>query len=267
MSIYAIGDVQGCYSELRHLLDKIKFDPASDMVWFTGDLINRGPNNVEVLRFVRSLGERAVSVLGNHEIYTLVIVFGEYSMDDNDTLDDLISADDCEELCHWIRQLPLLHKENSHLLVHAGIPHTWTEKQAFSFANEVENVLRGEAYRELLRHLFDRETDCWSTELRGVERYRMLLDYLTRMRYIGKYGNLDFKNKHFLPVPPTGFQAWFDYPTRLKNDVIFGHWASLNGITNNEQFHSLDTGCVWGRTLTAMNLSDHSRVAVPKMRK
>ena len=265
MSDYAIGDIQGCYNELRYLLDKIAFDPANDTIWLTGDLINRGPNNVEVLRFIRSLGDRAVTVMGNHEIYALVVVFGGGSMDTTDTLQDLFKSEDCEELCDWMRKLPLLHKDWNHLLVHAGIPHIWTELQALNRAAEVENALRGGEHQELFKNLFSSETDCWRTNLSDLERYRVILNYFTRMRYIGVRGNLDFKNKGALSKNPTGLQAWFEYPTQVTCDVIFGHWASLNGVTNQPQFHLLDTGCVWGRTLTAMKLADHARTFVSRM--
>lgn len=262
MTIYAIGDVQGCYSELRYLLDQINFNPEEDVLWFTGDLINRGRESLAVLRFVRKLGDRAVSVMGNHEIYLLAIVYGGYKTESNDTIKEILKSDQCDELCDWIRRFPLIYRHKKHVLVHAGIPHIWSLSAAMDFAKEVQTVLQGNKYRKFLKNVFQYTAHKWCDNLQGGERLATITNFLTRMRLIDATGRLNFSHKGSLGAAPKGFGAWFDYPTQIKQNLIFGHWASLDGGTFHSKFYAIDTGCVWGRQLTALRLPDHTRIAV-----
>lgn len=263
MAIYAIGDVQGCYSELRQLLEHVSFDPNSDLLWLTGDLVNRGPNNVETLRFVKELGNSAVVVLGNHDLYLLAIAFGGHAIDPGDTFSDVLQSKYCEELCHWLRKRPLIHALGAYILVHAGIPHIWDRECATSLAFEVEQALRGSDYAYFLREMFGNQPSLWSGDLEGIDRLRCITNYFTRMRFVKPNGELSFESNLGLEYTPKGSMAWFQYEPRVTESVVFGHWASLNGRTDNSQFIATDTGCVWGRTLTAVRLCDRRTYAVP----
>ena len=262
LATYAIGDVQGCYTELRQLLDVVSFDPESDQIWFTGDLVNRGPGNEQTLKFVKGLGTRAVVVLGNHDLYLLSVVFGDRELDPNDTIGDVLQSEHCEELCHWLRKRPLVHECGDHLLVHAGIPHIWDRKQVVALASEVENALRGEDYAEFLRGMYGNQPSIWDERLVGMERLRCITNYLTRMRFVNASGELRFESNLGLEYAPSGSKAWFQHEPRVRESIVFGHWASLNGRTDNRQFIATDTGCVWGRSLTAVRLSDRQTFAV-----
>lgn len=262
MAIYAIGDVQGCYSEMRKLVDAFSFDPSSDRIWFTGDLVNRGPNNVETLRFVKQLGPRADVVLGNHDLYLLSVVFGGRVLSKNDTIQDVLYSKHCEELCHWLRRRPLIHRCGNHLLVHAGIPHIWDRRRAVALASELQAVLSGNDYESFLRGMYGNEPSVWSEDLEGIERLRCITNYLTRMRFINANGELRFESNLGLEHAPDRSDAWFQHQPKVKETIVFGHWAALNGRTDNRQFIATDTGCVWGRKLTAVRLSDRKTFAV-----
>lgn len=263
MAIFAIGDVQGCHTELMQLLDTLSFDPDSDVLWLTGDLVNRGPNNLETLRFVRDLGSRAVAVLGNHDLYLLAVVFSGRAPVSSDTFSDVMRSRYCEELCHWLRERPLIHVCGNYVLVHAGIPHIWNLEQANSLASEVEQALRGSDYVHFLREMFGNSPSIWMETLTGIDRLRCITNYLTRMRFVRPIGELSFESNLGLEHAPRGCRAWFQYEPRFRESVVFGHWASLNGRTDSRQFLAIDTGCVWGRTLTAVRLSDRLAYAVP----
>lgn len=262
MTTYVIGDIQGCFVELTKLLEKIHFNPNKDRLWLTGDLVNRGPNNLSILRFIRELGPSVVSVQGNHDLHLQAIVFGGHVVQPTDTLHDVLAADDCEQLCRWLGEFPLLHIEAGHILVHAGIPHIWTLSEAKHHAQEVQNTLIGTNYKEFFRHMYGDEPTIWSDSLSGVERLRTITNYFTRMRCINPNGRLSFENIHANDRCPVGYQAWFDYPAQFSDDIVFGHWASLGGTTGQSKFHAIDTGCVWGRQLTALRLPDHQRFSV-----
>ena len=262
MSTYVIGDIQGCYSELRRLIDTIDFDPIADRLWFTGDLVNRGKDNLATLRFVRELGERAVTVLGNHDLFLLGVVFGGISPHKSDTFGDVLDAPDCLELCTWLRHLPLLYEDKGHILVHAGIPHIWSKQEAISLAREGEVQLRGPSFKSLFREMLGNKPKRWKNELKGIARIRCIINYLTRMRFVYSNGRLDFKVKGRLDSASDGLKAWFDYRGQIVEPVVFGHWAALDGKTNTESAIAVDTGCVWGRTLTAYRLEDNRRFTV-----
>lgn len=257
MAVYAIGDVQGCYDELMALLEEIHFNPAKDQLWFTGDLVNRGPDSLKVLRFVRGLGEAAITVLGNHDLHMLALAEGYAPHHRSDTLDEILNAPDREELLDWVRRQPLLHHdEKIHFtLVHAGLPPQWDLSQARQYATEVESVLQGEQYHEFLANMYGNEPDIWDDRLEGWDRLRFITNCFSRLRYCDGNGRLCLKSKGEPGTQPEGYMPWFEVPGRKSRDlrVVFGHWSTLGLYRENGVF-SLDTGCLWGGLLTAMHL-------------
>ena len=257
MAVYAIGDVQGCYRPLQDLLSKIRFDPASDQLWFTGDLVNRGPQSLEVLRFVESLGNRAICVLGNHDLHLLAIAAGTAKSKKRDTLDAVLSAPDRDELLDWLRARPLLHQDD-HLgftLIHAGLLPPWTHEDARRLAQEVEVVLRSKDAANLYRHMYGDLPDRWNEKLRGFDRLRLIVNAFTRMRYCDLDGNLDLRPKGPPGTQPPDLLPWFQVPSRRSRArrIIFGHWSAL-GLWHDDGVIGLDSGCLWGRVLTAVQL-------------
>ena len=263
MATYAIGDVQGCYESLRVLLEVLDFDPAHDQAWFVGDLVNRGPMSLETLRFVKSLGSSAHTVLGNHDLHLLAIVFGGHSATTSDTFDDVLEASDCEELAQWLRGLPILHQDRGWVMTHAGMPHIWSVETACALAREVEAGIRGAEYRSYFAQMYGNEPAAWSETVEGMDRLRVITNYFTRMRLIAEDGTLDFTHKGSLDeTAPEGFRPWFEFEPRFSTRAVFGHWAALDGETGSDQLHGVDTGCVWGRSLTALRLEDARRFSV-----
>lgn len=266
MSIYVIGDVQGCFTELQVLLAKLSFNPAEDKLWFTGDLVNRGPQSLETLRFVKSLGANQVTVLGNHDLHLIAAAYGIKRSAKNDTLDAVLAAPDCNELIDWLRHQPLLHhdKANAYVMTHAGLAPSWTLHQAKMLAKEVENVLQGTAPEFLLQNMYGNQPDLWRDELAGMERLRCIINYFTRMRFCRADGSLDLTYKGQIAGKPDELIPWFDVQDRANANekIIFGHWAALNGKTDAPNLFPLDTGCVWGNCLTAMRLHDDQRFSV-----
>jgi bis(5'-nucleosyl)-tetraphosphatase (symmetrical) len=252
MTRYAVGDLQGCFDPLRHLLDQVKFDPAQDQLWSVGDLVNRGPQSLESLRFFRNLGTSARVVLGNHDLHLLAIAEGIRKIKRGDTLQPILDAPDASELLTWLRQQPLLYRTADFVLVHAGIAPQWSIDKAETLAAEVASVLRGKDYLDFLRGMYGDEPNCWSDSLEGVTRWRVITNYLTRMRFCGPHGELDLTTKEGLDQAPSGFTPWFDAPQRCSagTRIIFGHWASLLGQSNRSDAIALDTGCVWGGNLS-----------------
>lgn len=271
MSTYAIGDVQGCQQELLLLLEEINFDADHDTLWFTGDLVNRGPNSLETLRFVKSLGDRAVTVLGNHDLHLLAIANGQQQyMHKGDTLEEILAADDRGELLSWLRKLPLLHHDEKlgFVMVHAGLPPQWTIEQAKMLAREVEDVLDSNSYVEYFSNMYGNEPDNWTDSLSGWERLRVITNYFTRLRYCDKDGRMDFREKRMPGTQTAPFIPWFETENRLNSEqgILFGHWAALrNYPVDSKKFnvYSLDTGCLWGGTLTALRLEDMRYFSVP----
>ena len=257
MATFAVGDIQGCYDDLQRLLERIDFDPTEDVLWFTGDLVNRGPRSLETLRFVKSLGERAVCVLGNHDLHLLAVAAGTAKLGKNDTLDEVLSAADRDELLVWLRHRPLLHHDAGlgYTLIHAGLPPQWDLGQAGACARELEGVLRGEGYVEFFRHMYGDEPRRWSPVLRGMERLRFIVNCYTRLRYCNAAGDLDLRSKGAPGSQPTGYLPWFAVPNRVSRGLhlLFGHWSTL-GEVRDENVHALDTGCVWGGRLSALRL-------------
>lgn len=266
MSTYVIGDVQGCYDQLQSLLLHIQFDPTQDTLWFTGDLVNRGPHSLEVLRFVKTLGEKHHVVLGNHDLHLIALAYGIGKPHAQDTLKPVLAAKDSTELIDWLRQRPLLHHDHAQgfVMVHAGLAPPWDLAQAQSLAKEVEAILRGNSPVSFLMHLYGDRPDHWDDRLTGMERVRCILNYLTRMRFCDLEGRLNLAYKGTLANTPYGLVPWFKVPNRANkaHKIIFGHWAALNGQTHVQNVYALDTGCVWGNCLSAMRLEDEQRFHV-----
>jgi bis(5'-nucleosyl)-tetraphosphatase (symmetrical) len=263
MSTYAIGDIQGCFNELQHLLEVIRFDPCQDVLWFTGDLVNRGPHSLEVLRFIKQLKERAIVVLGNHDLHLLAVAYGNLEhLKPKDTLTAILQAPDREELLEWLRQRPFLHHDPSlgYSLIHAGLPPQWDLSQACQYAHEVEEVLHGERVADYMNHLYGDKPNQWSEQLTGWGRLRFITNCFTRLRYCTAEGRLALKNKG-TPLlnnsQPQAEKPWFLWSHRASREstIIFGHWSTLGFYAANGVY-GLDTGCLWGGALTALRLED-----------
>ncbi len=264
MSIYAVGDVQGCHTELVQLLEKISFDPAADQLWLVGDLVNRGPGSLAVLRLVKSLGDSAITVLGNHDLHLLAVAEGAAELHRSDTLDEILNAPDRAELLIWLRNQRLIYVADDFVLVHAGLLPGWTVKQAERLAGEVEAALRGKDYAAFLAHMYGNQPNIWDDELTGYKRLRVITNALTRMRICTGSGEMEFKFKGEVERIPTGYMPWYDVPRRKSSaaTVIFGHWSAL-GLMLKEKAIALDTGCLWGGPLTAIRLEDRRVFEVP----
>jgi len=268
MATYAIGDIQGCYDELQSLLEKLQFDPSSDRLWLTGDLVNRGPKSLEVLRLVKGLGDRAVTVLGNHDLHLLALWQHHHRhFKSNDTLSNIFIAPDGEELLHWLRHQPMMHYEAElgFALVHAGLPPQWDLQQALACAAEVEAVLRSDKFHEFLGHMYGNKPAHWSETLSGWDRLRFIVNCFTRLRFCTPEGKLDFTHKgHPGEQQPPDHLPWFSLPQRKSRDtpIIFGHWSTL-GLYQADNVHAIDTGCLWGGTLTALQLGNGSLTTLP----
>lgn len=263
MAIYAIGDIQGCYDPLQRLLELLRPDPARDELWFVGDLINRGPQSLATLRLVRSLKQQATVVLGNHDLHLVALAAGNRSRAADRELKDVLEAPDGAELVDWLRQRPLAHyrPELNTLMVHAGVPPQWDPLLTVKLAREVEQVLRGKGGPDFLRELYGDRPDAWSPGLTGHDRLRFIVNSLTRMRYCRPDGSLDLKETGPPGSQAPGLRPWFDLPGRQTAmvRVVFGHWASL-GLYQRENLLGIDTGCVWGRRLTAVRLDGPAKV-------
>ena len=256
MATYAIGDIQGCDRELVALLEKLGFG-ESDELWLAGDLINRGPDSLKVLRRLYRMSGQCHIVLGNHDLHFLAILYGGHSPGRSDTLDELLEAEDVAELGSWLRQQKLVHlsEPHKHVLVHAGIPAAWSIDQALMYASEVEQVMQGNAeigFADFFRQMYGNEPAVWSDSLRGMSRLRAITNYLTRMRLVDAQGVMDFAHKGALAAAPKDLQPWYKGRVAQQSPrVLFGHWAALAGHTGQADAIALDTGCVWGRSLTA----------------
>jgi bis(5'-nucleosyl)-tetraphosphatase (symmetrical) len=257
VAIYAIGDIQGCYDELRRLLDKIAFDPANDRLWFCGDLVNRGPASLESLRFVKSLGDSALTVLGNHDLHLLALHHGVRKIRDTDNLDTILQSPDRDELMQWLQTRPLIHRDKAHkaVLVHAGIHPDWTLGKARKLAAEVEAQLQAQP-QKLFRKMYGNGPSQWSDELVGSKRTRCIINVFTRMRYFRRNGNFDF-NAAGSPRQHKTLIPWFDRELSVKPAyrILFGHWSTLQVGCYGRCF-ALDGGCVWGGQLVALRIDN-----------
>jgi bis(5'-nucleosyl)-tetraphosphatase (symmetrical) len=265
MATYAIGDLQGCYDPLQRLLEKLRFDPARDQLWFCGDLVNRGGQSLEVLRLVRSLEKSSLVVLGNHDLALLSIA--ERSEDDqrrvNADLRRVLEASDGRELLDWLRHRPLLHADEKlgFALIHAGLAPKWTLKTAARRAREVELKLRGRGYKKLFRRMYGDKPTAWSPKLEGADRQRVIINVLTRMRYCDKRGRMLLGAKGPPGTQPAGYYPWFEVPGHAEREyrIVCGHWSAL-GLFQGLGVYAIDTGCVWGGPLTALELGPEPRV-------
>ena len=257
MAVYAIGDVQGCYDELRRLLDRLDFDPGRDRLWLTGDLVNRGPGSLATLRFIRGLGDAAVTVLGNHDLHLLALAAQRKStLRPGDTLAETLAAPDRDELLHWLVRRPLLHEDSTvdFVMIHAGLPPQWDLPLARSLAREVESVLVN-AEPDFYSRMYGDEPAAWDPTLAGMDRLRFAINCFTRLRYCTAAGRLLMKLKGPPDTAPPHALAWFSVPGRrsLGTRIVFGHWSAL-GFRAADGVYSLDTGCVWGGSLTALRI-------------
>jgi len=260
---YAVGDVQGCFEELRTLISRMGFSADRDRLWFVGDLVNRGPRSLETLRFVRALGDNAVVVLGNHDLHLLAVAFGSRRSRKSDTLDDILEAHDRDALLEWLLTRPLIHREDGDLMVHAGLVPQWSAELAATLAAEVESALRKDPGK-LFDHMYGDEPNRWSESLTGTERLRFVINVLTRLRVCTTEGRYDLKMKgkppEFHKAGEQAFRPWFEIESRKSRDVriVFGHWSAL-GLVLAPALVGLDTGCVWGGALTAYDLDTHRK--------
>jgi len=258
MAVYAVGDLQGCLDPLLRLLERVDFAPGRDRLWLVGDLVNRGPQSLEALRFVRDLGDAAITVLGNHDLHLLAVALGGQKSKGKDTLAPILAAPDRDELIDWLRCQPLLHHDASlrAVLAHAGIPPDWDIATASACAREVEGVLAGDGIRDFLTEMYGDHPDRWDPGLGGLDRLRYTVNALTRMRYLTAEGRLEFKYKCAPERAPEGLVPWYAAPRApLGATVVFGHWSTL-GRTRLPGAIGLDTGCLWGGTLTAVQLDE-----------
>lgn len=260
MAVYAIGDIQGCYDELRRLLDRLNFDPGMDRLWLTGDLVNRGPDSLSTLRFVRSLGNRAVITLGNHDLHLLAAASnGGKLRRGDDSLRPVLDAADCPELLDWLCQQPLLHHDAALdvTLIHAGLAPEWDLATARSCAAEAETVLRGHDAADFFRHMYGDEPARWDKALKGWPRLRFIINCFTRLRYCTTEGELALDHKGKPGERTKGILPWFQVPQRKSRQqrILFGHWSTLGKVAwEKDQVWGLDSGCVWGGSLTALRV-------------
>jgi len=267
VTTYAIGDVQGCLGALEALLERIRFDLRRDRLWFVGDLVNRGPDSLEVLRFVKSLGDASITVLGNHDLHLVALAEGFGRRRADDTLDEVLAAPDRDELVAWLRHRPMLHAESDYVVVHAGLLPQWTVARAGELAAEVEAALRGPGYRNFLAELYGSRPAYWDDALVGTDRLCVIVNAMTRMRFVSADGTMDFHAKGPPASAPRGCLPWFESPGRLSASatLITGHWSAL-GLRVAPNLLALDTGCVWGGQLSAVRLDDRQvfQFACPK---
>ncbi|MGB1800339.1 MAG: symmetrical bis(5'-nucleosyl)-tetraphosphatase [Gammaproteobacteria bacterium] len=270
MATYAIGDLQGCYTELQDLLNKINFDETKDQLWFVGDLVNRGPESLECLRFVKSLGKKAKTVLGNHDLHLLAIANKVRQPHRNDTVDEILNADDAEALLNWIRHLPLLvHDEELNFsMIHAGLPPQWSLKKAKKLAKETESLLQSDQFNDFIHNMYGDQPDIWTETLSNDDLHRFIINCFTRIRYLEETGKLNLKENNAPGKQSETLLPWYALPNRKTNEdkIIFGHWSTVTlGEEQNFKQHNvypLDTGCLWGGELTAMRLEDEKLFSV-----
>lgn len=257
MAVYAIGDIQGCYEPLQRLLELLRFDPSADQLWLVGDLVNRGPQSLEVLRLIYELGERAIAVLGNHDLSLLAVAAGQVQAKRKDTFHSIIDAPDAGQLLDWLRQRPLLHHDAQlgFTMVHAGLAPQWDLSLAQSCAAELQATLRGPHWQKFMGSMFGDEPRRWQGDLGGKQRLRFIVNALTRMRFCRLDGSLSLTDKGPPGSQGTGLVPWFQVPNRRSADlqIVVGHWATL-GHYQSGGIHAIDSGCVWGGRLTAIRL-------------
>ena len=259
MATYAIGDVQGCFDELTQLLAKVNFQ-KTDRLWFVGDLVNRGPKSLDVLRFVRDLGARAATVLGNHDLHLIAQHAGVERPHKGDTFHDVLDAPDGEELVAWLRARPMVHVEGAYAMVHAGLLPQWSIDKAAALGKEVAAALAARDYPEFLKNMYGDQPDRWTDALRGWDRLRVIVNAMTRMRFCNRDGRIDLAGKG--TEPRKGYLRWYQARPREDRTLLFGHWSQL-GLVVEPHVLGLDTGCVWGGALSALRLEDRTLFRIP----
>ncbi len=260
MATYAIGDIQGCYKTLRYLLTEIHFNPQHDRLWLVGDVINRGMGSLAVLQYLYDLQDRITLVLGNHDLHFLAVAANVAPLKKTDTFHDILEYSEMDRLCAWLRQQPLLHYDSHYdaLMTHAGLYPLWDLATAQSLAQEVKSLLQGKEYVDFLKVLYGNQPDRWNENLEGFDRGRFIVNALTRMRVVSTDGRLELDYKDDLEHCPSGYLPWFQLPLLIepRTRLIFGHWAQCILPIPYQNFYQLDTGCAWGRQLTALRLED-----------
>ncbi len=264
MATYAIGDIQGCFSALKLLLDEIQFNPEHDEIWLVGDLVNRGLESAAVLRWAMGLGERLITVLGNHDLHLLAVAAGHEKPRRGDTLDEILEAPDRDAMLDWLRHQRMIYAADDWLLVHAGLLPEWTPTQALALGKEVETALRADNYRDFLKQLYGNRPDHWDDKLTGIERLRVITNAMTRLRVCHADGRMEFDFKGEPSARPANTLPWYEQPNRRSLDVniVFGHWSAL-GLNVGGRHVALDTGCLWGGQLSALRLQDRQVFQVP----
>ena len=271
MSAYAIGDIQGCYSELQNLLNEINFDERRDELWFAGDLVNKGPKSLQTLRFIKALGVNAKITLGNHDLHLLAVAKNIQPLLKKDTIQEILAADDVKELIDWLKSRPLLITDDdlNFTMVHAGLPPQWSLENAKEFAKECELILQSEKINKLLAEMYGDTPNIWVNSLQDYAKQRFIINCFTRIRFCNSDGMLDFDTKVAPGKQNTSLIPWYSLPNRKTKDnkIIFGHWSTVH-IGNEKNFkqynvYPIDTGCLWGGRLTAMRLEDEKVFSVP----
>lgn len=260
MATYAIGDVQGCFDELKQLLQDVGYHKRQDRLWFVGDLVNRGPKSLQVLRFVRDLKDRASVVLGNHDLHLVTQHEGFERPRKDDTFRDVLDAPDARELVAWLRQRPMMHVEGDYAMVHAGLLPQWSIEKAKSLSNEVVKALASPNYREFLKNMYGSKPDRWDDALTGWDRLRVIVNAMTRMRFCTRDGKMEFHAK--ASEPPAGYHAWYETRPKERETLLCGHWSQL-GLKLTPRLAALDSGCVWGGALSALRLEGRALHQVP----
>jgi bis(5'-nucleosyl)-tetraphosphatase (symmetrical) len=264
MSLYAIGDIQGCHAEFCQLLELIGFSSRDDRLWLVGDLVNRGPESLAVLREVKALGDAAVTVLGNHDFHLLTVAAGYTKQHRQDTIAPILAAADRDELLGWLQRRPLVVIEDDLLLVHAGLLPAWTPADAMTLSREVEAMLASERADPFLRELYGDEPRAWRNDLDGFDRLRVVVNACTRLRFCTADGTMEFKEKRGPLASPEGFRPWFEHADRASagKTIVCGHWSTLE-LKLAPNLLMLDSGCLWGGALTAIRLDDRRVYQVP----
>lgn len=268
MATYAIGDLQGCYEEFQQLVELISFNAKRDKLWLVGDIVNRGPESLALLRNLMNLGDAVIPVLGNHDLHLLLVAEGIVRQRSGDTLQAILDAPDRHDLLSWLRHQKLLHVEDDYVLVHAGLLPSWDIPQAVALAQEVEATLCGENFHEFYLQMYGSEPSYWYEGLAGYDRLRVIINAMTRLRICTPEGRMDFSFKGQLQAIPQGYLPWFEVPQRVSrtHTIVFGHWSAL-GLQIKDNVIALDTGCLWGGRLTAIRLEDRRVFQVPCARR
>ncbi|HVF65794.1 MAG TPA: symmetrical bis(5'-nucleosyl)-tetraphosphatase [Casimicrobiaceae bacterium] len=265
---YAIGDIQGCHAEFCRLLEAVAFDARADQLWLVGDLVNRGPDSLAILREVRALGSAAVTVLGNHDLHLATVATGHRKPHRDDTIDAILAAPDRRALIDWLIAQPLVVHDGDELLVHAGVLPSWTPPQAYALSREVQQKLTSDDGGRFLSVLYGDEPRQWRDDLEGDDRLRAIVNACTRLRFCTAEDRMEFREKRGAAFAPHGFKAWFEHTRRASEGtlIVCGHWSTL-GLTLSADVAMIDTGCVWGGPLTALQLPDRRVVQVPSQQR